>query len=112
MKEFTAFKFRTVKVDTDQSAHRMAIRQIMSASAVATENGGVYKLERADSVTKFGSRLGRTSLDELPQFINVLKGDMSLVGPRPCIPYETENFEPHHLERFTMTQGITALWQG
>ena len=111
MKEFTALKFRTMKVDTDESVHRMAIKQIMSSDAVATGVGGVYKLERADSVTEFGSRLRRTSLDELPQLINVLKGDMSLVGPRPCIPYETENFEPHHLERFAMPQGITGLWQ-
>jgi exopolysaccharide biosynthesis polyprenyl glycosylphosphotransferase len=111
MKEFTALKFRTMKVDTDQSVHRMAIQQSMSSNAVSTESGGVYKLERADAVTKFGRRLRKTSLDELPQLINVFKGDMSLVGPRPCIPYETENFEPHHLERFAMPQGITGLWQ-
>ena len=111
MKEFTAFKFRTMKVDTDQSVHQAAIKRLMSASADASENGGVYKLERADAVTKFGRRLRKTSLDELPQLINVLRGDMSLVGPRPCIPYELENFEPHHLERFAMPQGITGLWQ-
>ena len=111
MKEFTALKFRTMKVDVDQSVHRMAVRQSMSPNAVATTNGGVYKLERADSVTQFGSRLRRSSLDELPQLINVLKGDMSLVGPRPCIPYETENFAAHHLERFALPQGITGLWQ-
>lgn len=111
MKEFTALKFRTMKVGTDQSVHQAAIRRLVSASADANENGGVYKLERADAVTKFGSRLRRTSLDELPQLINVLKGDMSLVGPRPCIPYETENFAPYQLERFAMPQGITGLWQ-
>lgn len=113
MKEFTALKFRTMKVGTDQSVHQAAIRRSNSAaaSAEANENGGLYKLERADAVTPFGARLRRTSLDELPQLINVLKGDMSLVGPRPCIPYETEVFEPHHLERFAMPQGITGLWQ-
>lgn len=111
MKEFTAFKFRTMKVDTDQSVHEAAVRRSMSSSTRATENGGVYKLERSDAVTPFGGRLRRTSLDELPQLINVLKGDMSLVGPRPCIPYETENFEPYQLERFLMPQGITGLWQ-
>lgn len=111
MKEFTALKFRTMKVGTDQSVHAAAIKQIMTSSADSTENGGVYKLDRVDAVTRFGRRLRRTSLDELPQLINVLRGEMSLVGPRPCIPYETENFEAHHLERFSMPQGITGLWQ-
>ncbi len=111
MKEFTALKFRTMKVGTDQSAHRAAVRLSSAGNADPNETGGMYKLERADAVTGFGRRLRRTSLDELPQLINVLRGDMSLVGPRPCIPYETENFEPHHLERFAMPQGITGLWQ-
>jgi exopolysaccharide biosynthesis polyprenyl glycosylphosphotransferase len=111
MKEFTALKFRTMKVGTDQSVHQAAILRSVSGDADASENGGLYKLERADAVTPFGARLRRTSLDELPQLINVFKGDMSLVGPRPCIPYETEVFEPHHLERFSMPQGITGLWQ-
>ena len=110
MKEFTALKFRTMKVDTDESVHREAIRMLATGSADPSESG-VYKLERADAVTSFGRGLRRTSLDELPQLINVLRGDMSLVGPRPCIPYETENFQPHHMERFAMPQGITGLWQ-
>ena len=72
---------------------------------------GIYKLDRSDVVTEFGRWLRTTSLDELPQLINVLRGDMSLVGPRPCIPYEVDNFAPHHLDRFLMPQGITGLWQ-
>jgi exopolysaccharide biosynthesis polyprenyl glycosylphosphotransferase len=110
MKEFTALKFRTMKVDTDQSVHQAAVRLASSGKADSSETG-MYKLERADAVTGFGRGLRRTSIDELPQLINVLRGDMSLVGPRPCIPYETENFESHHLERFAMPQGITGLWQ-
>jgi exopolysaccharide biosynthesis polyprenyl glycosylphosphotransferase len=110
MKEFTALKFRTMKVNTDTEAHREFIRRAMSITAEA-ENNGLYKLERSDAVTNFGRRLRKTSLDELPQLINVLRGDMSLVGPRPCIPYEAENFQPHHLERFLVPQGITGLWQ-
>jgi lipopolysaccharide/colanic/teichoic acid biosynthesis glycosyltransferase len=111
MKEFTALKFRTMKVGTDESVHRDAIRRSSSGSAGLNEMGRIYKLERADAVTGFGRGLRRTSLDELPQLINVLRGDMSLVGPRPCIPYETETFAPYHLERFAMPQGITGLWQ-
>ncbi|MBV8711864.1 MAG: sugar transferase, partial [Solirubrobacterales bacterium] len=110
MKEFTALKFRTMKVDTDQEAHREYIRKSMSLQ-VAAEGNGLFKLDRGNAVTNVGRWLRRTSLDELPQLINVLKGDMSLVGPRPCIPYEAENFAPHHLERFSMPQGITGLWQ-
>ena len=111
MKEFTALKFRTMKVDTDQSVHRAAVRLSSAGSADPDDTSGMYKLERTDAVTGFGRGLRRTSLDELPQLINVLRGDMSLVGPRPCIPYETEIFEPYHLERFAMPQGITGLWQ-
>ncbi|MBV8989211.1 MAG: sugar transferase [Solirubrobacterales bacterium] len=110
MKDFTALKFRTMRVDTDQSVHKAYIRQTMSSDADANGNA-LYKLDRSDSVTKFGRWLRRTSLDELPQLINVLRGEMSLVGPRPCIPYEVANFKPHHLERFSVPQGITGLWQ-
>ncbi len=110
MKEFATLKFRTMKVDTDPAAHRAYIQQTMSFNAVAGDSG-LYKLDRSGSVTKFGAWLRRTSLDELPQLVNVLRGEMSLVGPRPCIPYEVENFEPHHLERFLVPQGLTGLWQ-
>jgi exopolysaccharide biosynthesis polyprenyl glycosylphosphotransferase len=109
-REFTVLKFRTMRTDVDQTVHRDYIRQTMSAAAAPNENG-LYKLDRSDAVTPFGSFLRRTSLDELPQFINVLRGEMSLVGPRPCLPYETEGFAPHHFERFDVPQGITGLWQ-
>ncbi len=110
MKEFTTLKFRTMKVDTDTSVHEAYIRATMSSSAEA-DGVGMYKLDRHDSVTNFGRWLRRTSLDELPQLINVVRGDMSLVGPRPCIPYEVENYKRHHFERFSVPQGITGLWQ-
>jgi lipopolysaccharide/colanic/teichoic acid biosynthesis glycosyltransferase len=73
--------------------------------------GGLYKLDRGDTVTPIGRWLRRTSLDELPQLINVLQGKMSLVGPRPCLSYETEYFAPHHFDRFLAPPGITGLWQ-
>ena len=110
MREFTALKFRTMWVDTDDSEHRAYIARTMSASAPVGANG-TYKLDRSRDVTPFGQWLRKTSLDELPQLVNVLRGEMSLVGPRPCIPYETEQFKPHHFERFLLPQGITGLWQ-
>ncbi len=77
----------------------------------AEDRNGIFKLDRADAITPSGRWLRKTSLDELPQLWNVLRGDMSLVGPRPCIPYETENFLPHHFDRFLVPAGITGLWQ-
>jgi len=110
MREFTVLKFRTMRCDVDDAPHREFIKQTMSSDATATA-GGLYKLGREDAVTPFGRVLRKTSLDELPQLINVLRGDMSLVGPRPCLDYETEHFKPHHFERFRVMPGITGLWQ-
>lgn len=107
---FTALKFRTMRADTSSDEHRAYISRVMSADA-EPEADGLYKLERRDTVTVAGRWLRRTSLDELPQLLNVLRGDMSMVGPRPCIPYETELFAPHHFERFSVPAGITGLWQ-
>jgi exopolysaccharide biosynthesis polyprenyl glycosylphosphotransferase len=110
MRLFTVLKFRTMATDTDDDKHREYIKSTMKSSAPLSDSR-VYKLDRSGEITSFGRWLRRTSLDELPQLINVLRGDMSLVGPRPCIPYEAENFEPHHFERFLVPQGITGLWQ-
>jgi exopolysaccharide biosynthesis polyprenyl glycosylphosphotransferase len=110
MREFTTLKFRTMHVGTSDAQHRDYIRRTMSASAEA-ESHGTFKLDRGSAVTRPGHILRKLSLDELPQLLNVLKGDMSLVGPRPCIPYELENFAPHHFERFLVPAGVTGLWQ-
>jgi exopolysaccharide biosynthesis polyprenyl glycosylphosphotransferase len=109
-RNFTLFKFRTMSVETDDAPHREYVRQIMTPGASPTDNG-LYKLDRRAEVTKFGAWLRQTSLDELPQLFNVLRGDMSLVGPRPCLAYETELFEPHHFDRFLVPAGMTGLWQ-
>jgi lipopolysaccharide/colanic/teichoic acid biosynthesis glycosyltransferase len=110
MHEFTMLKFRTMAADTDDTPHRAYIERAMS-NGNAPAGGELQKLDRVDVVTPAGRWLRRTSLDEVPQFINVLKGDMSLVGPRPCLAYETEYFAPRHYERFLMPAGITGLWQ-
>ena len=107
---FVALKFRTMRDGTSDHEHREYISRAMDSGAVP-EGNGLYKLDRADSVTPSGRMLRKTSLDELPQLLNVIRGEMSLVGPRPCIPYETQYFEPHHFERFAMPAGITGLWQ-
>jgi exopolysaccharide biosynthesis polyprenyl glycosylphosphotransferase len=110
LREFTLLKFRTMHDGTDEAPHREYIKQIMRSDALPGSNN-LYKLERDDSITRVGRWLRKTSLDELPQLINVLRGDMSLVGPRPLIPYELEFFAPHHFERFLVPAGLTGLWQ-
>jgi len=110
MREFTALKFRTMTDERHDEEHREYLATIMNSTAQVGENG-LYKLERPGSVTEAGRWLRRTSLDELPQLLNVLRGDMSLVGPRPCIAYETSLFETHHFDRFAVPAGITGLWQ-
>jgi lipopolysaccharide/colanic/teichoic acid biosynthesis glycosyltransferase len=109
-KGFTLLKFRTMTTDADDAPHREYVRQIMDPG-VSPSGNGLYKLDRSAEVTEFGAWLRRTSLDELPQLLNVLRGEMSLVGPRPCLAYETELFEPHHFDRFLVPAGMTGLWQ-
>jgi exopolysaccharide biosynthesis polyprenyl glycosylphosphotransferase len=110
MRPFTVLKFRTMVVDADDEPHRAYVESIMDFRAAPTASN-LYKLERPESTTKVGRWLRRTSLDELPQLINVVRGEMSLVGPRPCIAYETRMFEPHHFDRFLVPAGMTGLWQ-
>jgi lipopolysaccharide/colanic/teichoic acid biosynthesis glycosyltransferase len=107
---FTMLKFRSMRDGTSDDAHRTYIEATSKRDADLTSIG-LFKLDRADSITRTGRWLRRTSLDELPQLINVLRGDMSLVGPRPCLPYEVDQFEIHHFDRFLVPAGITGLWQ-
>jgi exopolysaccharide biosynthesis polyprenyl glycosylphosphotransferase len=110
MQEFTMLKFRTMIDDADESLHHAYVEQSMNGHHTP-DAGHLYKLDRRDVVTPTGRWLRKTSLDELPQLINVLQGTMSLVGPRPCLAYETEYFAPHHYQRFLAPAGITGLWQ-
>jgi len=110
MKPFTMLKFRSMWEGTDSRSHQGSISEVMRSGSVPADNH-LHKLDRADAVTTTGQWIRRWSVDELPQLVNVLRGEMSLVGPRPCIPYELEHFRPHHFERFRMPAGITGLWQ-
>jgi len=115
-KAFTFLKFRSMYVDNDPSVHEQYVKQLIAGQAEqhpSNGNGnGVYKLTNDNRVTPVGAFLRRTSLDELPQFLNVLKGEMSLVGPRPPVPYEVEAYEIWHRRRLLEAKpGITGLWQ-
>jgi exopolysaccharide biosynthesis polyprenyl glycosylphosphotransferase len=110
MRSFTLLKFRTMRDGTDDVPHREYLKEIASADAAPGPNN-LYKLDRSEVITPVGRWLRRMSLDELPQMLNVLRGDMSLVGPRPAIPYELELYAPHHFERFLVPAGLTGLWQ-
>ncbi|ACZ43699.1 Undecaprenyl-phosphate galactose phosphotransferase [Thermobaculum terrenum ATCC BAA-798] len=110
---FTCLKFRTMYVDADQSLHKQYVLALMAAEGDDSlrDEHGLYKLPNDPRVTRIGRWLRRTSLDELPQLWNVLRGEMSLVGPRPPIPYEVEQYKPEQLGRLTVKPGITGLWQ-
>jgi exopolysaccharide biosynthesis polyprenyl glycosylphosphotransferase len=112
---FTFFKFRSMYVQNNAKIHQDYINQFISGShepAQPDGKSGIYKIQNDPRVTPVGRFLRKTSLDELPQFLNVLKGEMSLVGPRPPIPYEVEKYELWHRRRFLeLRPGITGLWQ-
>ncbi len=114
-KPFTFLKFRSMYVDNDSNIHREYVTQLIAdqAQQQVTKNGdGVYKLTNDKRITAVGWILRRTSLDELPQFLNVLRGEMSLVGPRPAIPYEVAAYQTWHRRRvLEVKPGITGLWQ-
>jgi lipopolysaccharide/colanic/teichoic acid biosynthesis glycosyltransferase len=110
--EFTLLKFRTMYVDNDDRIHRAYVTNMLTGDKpVSCGQQGLFKLERDPRVTPMGRWLRKTSLDELPQLLNVLKGEMSLVGPRPVLAWEAEMFSPAHQERFKVKPGITGLWQ-
>ena len=113
---FTFLKFRSMYIDNDASQHKEYVRQLIAGQAAkhpTNGNGdGVFKLTNDPRITPVGTFLRRTSLDELPQFVNVLRGEMSLVGPRPPVPYEVEAYATWHRRRLLEAKpGITGLWQ-
>jgi lipopolysaccharide/colanic/teichoic acid biosynthesis glycosyltransferase len=109
MRSFTVLKFRTMHDGVTAEAHRRYIASL--AAGDEDEAPGLKKLVDDPRVTRVGRVLRRFSLDELPQFANVLAGSMSLIGPRPAIAYEVEHYLPHHYERFVVRPGLSGLWQ-
>jgi len=106
---FDIYKFRTMHHRASEDVHRDYVSRLLAGEVEAEK--GLYKLGDDARVTRVGRLLRRTSLDELPQLVNVLRGDMSLVGPRPAIPWEVEMFPPWAMARATVRPGLTGLWQ-
>lgn len=111
-KHFTFFKFRSMYIGSDAAIHKEYVTTFISQGAPSNGTGGVYKITNDPRVTTVGRWLRKTSLDELPQLWNVLCGHMSLVGPRPAIPYECECYALWHYRRvLEVKPGLTGLWQ-
>jgi lipopolysaccharide/colanic/teichoic acid biosynthesis glycosyltransferase len=109
-KEFTFYKFRTMSTDNDPRIHQEYVAKLIAGDV--SRSTGVYKLVNDPRITPLGRFLRKSSLDELPQFFNVLKNDMSLVGPRPPLPYEFERYRTWHKRRvLELKPGLTGLWQ-
>jgi lipopolysaccharide/colanic/teichoic acid biosynthesis glycosyltransferase len=113
---FPCYKYRSMVQKADHSIHREYIKALIESDGCGQTgplngNEGIKKLTCDTRITRVGRILRRSSLDELPQFLNVLVGDMSLVGPRPAIPYEVEMYKPWYHRRLDAKPGITGLWQ-
>jgi lipopolysaccharide/colanic/teichoic acid biosynthesis glycosyltransferase len=109
---FTVLKLRTMYTGNDDRIHREYVANMLAGDLDAPQDGsGLFKLDTDPRVTPLGVWLRRTSLDELPQLINVFRGEMSMVGPRPVLPWEAQLFDEPFQRRFAVKPGITGLWQ-
>ena len=106
---FLMLKFRTMRTGCDDAAHREYVQRLLSDTA--EPQAGLYKLADDRRITRVGRALRKLSIDELPQLLNVLMGDMSLVGPRPALPFETVLFPEWAAPRYLVAPGVTGLWQ-
>ncbi len=111
--EFCMLKFRSMYIHQDDALHRDAVKRYMQGKQLSANAGGClsYKLENDPRITRIGRFLRRASIDELPQFFNVLRGEMTLVGPRPPLPYEVELYRPQDWLRHAGKPGLTGYWQ-
>lgn len=107
--QFRMWKLRTMYVDSDDRAHREYVRALMTGGAAS--NNGIYRVDADPRITRAGSLLRRWSIDELPQFLNVVTGEMSLVGPRPNALHETALYDGHTWQRLRVKPGVTGPWQ-
>jgi undecaprenyl-phosphate galactose phosphotransferase len=108
---FKMYKFRSMITGASKQIHKDFVTRMIKGEITQDGNGKTLKITNDPRVTKVGRLLRSTSLDELPQLINVLKGEMSLVGPRPCLPYEYEVYKEWHKKRTAVRPGMTGLWQ-
>ena len=110
--QFVLYKFRTMYADCRDDVHREYVTKLLTQDDPPDGGrAGVYKLEHDTRITPIGRLIRRTSIDELPQLFNVVRGDMSLVGPRPALPWEADLLDAAHLLRFCVPPGLTGLWQ-
>ncbi|GIM95496.1 sugar transferase [Paractinoplanes toevensis] len=110
-KPFIMYKFRSMTIGNSDAAHREYVSRMLTGTEDAERVGGLYKLAGDPRVTRLGAWLRKTSLDELPQLVNIVLGQMSLVGPRPVLAWEAELFQPEAMARFDTRPGLTGLWQ-
>lgn len=109
---FTMYKFRSMTVGNSDKIHREYVSQMLTSDGTDSRRvNGLFKLDGDPRVTRLGAWLRKTSVDELPQLINVMRGEMSLVGPRPVLAWEAELFRPEAMARFQTRPGLTGLWQ-
>lgn len=110
--KFPMFKFRSMAHNADQSLHEEHVKAYVQGDLAGSESdNATFKLTNDPRITRMGQFLRKTSLDELPQLINVFRGEMSLVGPRPVPEYEVAYYQEEHFERLTVLPGMTGLWQ-
>jgi lipopolysaccharide/colanic/teichoic acid biosynthesis glycosyltransferase len=118
-REFTLFKFRSMRLDADPRGHQEYVTALIKGENRVPDGGAsangdgkdLYKLAVDNRITPVGRWIRRWSLDELPQLFNVVSGDMTLVGPRPAIPYEVAEYPTWYLQRFSVKPGLTGFWQ-